>query len=105
MPAAKSPIERIASNTLMLAVARMSMALALPLFGIAAGFIGSESQAIANTDRRVTVLETRADIIGRQRDQFQQDTLSSLQRMEVTDTEVLKSLSAIIARLDEKDRK
>lgn len=89
------------------------LTIATVIFGLLAGYITLSATVAASADavkaipgieNRVTTIETRINIGQQAREAFQADMKESLEQLRQQNTLILQTLSAIVARLDEKDR-
>jgi hypothetical protein len=61
-------------------------------------------KAIPAIENRVTTIETRINMGQQAREQFQAETAAALAELRNQNLQILQSVAALVARLDEKDR-
>lgn len=72
-----------------------------------AGTVATSADAVKSIpiiENRVTTIETRINIGQQAREAFQTDMKASIESLRVQNSLILQTLSAVVARLDEKDR-
>lgn len=61
-------------------------------------------KAIPAIESRVTTIETRINLGQQAREKFQDETAAALEELRAQNLQILQSVAALVARLDEKDR-
>lgn len=91
--------EKIVQSTLLQALARVAMAITLPVLLWGLGYIGGLSTAVTDLTTRVSLLEQSKT----QSDKFEDRTEKALKDMNSTQTEILSGLATLIERTSKMD--
>jgi len=103
-----TPMELVAKanrNVVFVFATRIASLVAPIAIGGVIAYFGSQTDTIARTKERVDRIEFRLDAGLKAREEFQADTVQTLKEIQQQQSGMLQSLAAIIARMDERDRK
>jgi len=97
-------LDRINGNAVLVMVARIGMALSLPVLGAMAASQASREDDLQTVKGRVQVIETLATVSRNDQDKFQDSMITSINGIQRQQVEILERLATITSRLDTQDR-